>query len=829
MIETANWVGQPLSGGRYKVVARLGEGGMALVYRAREPNLDRDVVIKVPRPAMLEDPEFVARFSREVRALVRLEHPAIVKIIDFGEHKGAPFVVLQYLPGGSLRDRQRAQPGGRAPVASLRGWVEKVAQALDFIHGQGYVHRDVKPDNVLFDALGHPFLSDFGIAKALDDRQGAAGRPVTVATATGVVVGTPQYMAPELVLGKPYDGRVDQYALAATVFEVIGGRPPFDGNTPAAIALEQARQAAPPVKALLPDAPREVVEALKRALSVDPARRFPNCLGFARALLGAPVAVAVPAPALLPVPPAEPAAPAAPPARASETVCPHCGRRSPLPAGGAGKRVMCPGCKGTFRAAPVLTPDGKTAPLAAGTVREQPVTVPVVQPVAHRPARAPAASNGRLWLLLGIGAALLVFLPALVVGGYYLFRGNSRGASAARPTLGAVARVELLAGESATLPVSVTRNGNGDALTFKVEGLPDGVSARLPTLAGPDSSAKLEMIATTEAPRGDHTATLSLWNGSDRFGQQSFTVHVDHELTNSLGMKLVRVPRGRFRMGSPAGEGGDDDERPQHDVEITRGFYLAEHTVTFGQFRRFVEDGSYRTDAEADGKGGTGYDDAQDKAKDKDGRRITSERSPRFNWKEVGWPQTDRHPVVNVTWNDAQRFCEWLSKKEKRAYRLPTEAEWEYACRAGTATRFWCGEGDASLDGAANLADRSYDRKVSAKIEYQEWDDGQPFTAPVGSYRANPWGLYDMHGNVFQWCQDWVDSTYYRSSPGQDPQGPATGTNRIIRGGAFSFPAKKCRSAYRLWGAPDDRNCWVGFRVVLVPGGRAAAGGARGE
>src|SRR5262249_11774024 len=150
------------------------------------------VVVKAPRPSMLADAEFAARFQRESRVLARLEHPAVVKVLDVGEHEGAPYVILQFLPGGSLRDRLKGWPDGRAPASSLATWLAPVAQALDFIHGQGYVHRDVKPDNVLFDALGHPFLSDFGIVKALDVRD--ISQRETVLTATGLVVGTPQYM-----------------------------------------------------------------------------------------------------------------------------------------------------------------------------------------------------------------------------------------------------------------------------------------------------------------------------------------------------------------------------------------------------------------------------------------------------------------------------------------------------------------------------------------------------------------------------------------------------------------------------------------------------------
>jgi formylglycine-generating enzyme required for sulfatase activity len=172
--------------------------------------------------------------------------------------------------------------------------------------------------------------------------------------------------------------------------------------------------------------------------------------------------------------------------------------------------------------------------------------------------------------------------------------------------------------------------------------------------------------------------------------------------------------------------------------------------------------------------------------------------------------------VVNVSWNDAVKFCEWLSQKEKRTYRLPTEAEWEYACRAGTSTRYWSGDDDASLKGVANVADESLKAKLAANAPRCEgWDDGQPFTAPVGSFKPNRWGLYDMHGNVRQWCADWYDSSYYRSSPRQGPKGPAAGTRRVWRGGSWLTDARLCRSAYRFGDEPTFRHASFGFRVAL--------------
>lgn len=261
------------------------------------------------------------------------------------------------------------------------------------------------------------------------------------------------------------------------------------------------------------------------------------------------------------------------------------------------------------------------------------------------------------------------------------------------------------------------------------------------------------------------------------------------EITNSIGMRLVYIPRGEFLMGSPADEPGREPAELQHKVEICRGFYLGTTEVTVGQFRAFVADTGYRTSGEADGTGGEGVNQTTAKI----------EMGPQYTWKNTGIAQTDDHPVVIVSWTDADAFCRWLATKEHRDCRLPTEAEWEYACRAGTQTAYSCGATGADL----------------AAVGFKENAVGR-FTVPVAGFQKNAFGLFDMHGNVCEWCQDWYDPKGYPNRRERDPTGSATGTTRVQRGGGWSSHASGLRSAARIGRDPVAyRACSQGFRVAL--------------
>ena len=285
-------------------------------------------------------------------------------------------------------------------------------------------------------------------------------------------------------------------------------------------------------------------------------------------------------------------------------------------------------------------------------------------------------------------------------------------------------------------------------------------------------------------------------------------------VANSIGMKLAFVPPGKFTMGSPESEPGREAQEVQHEVELTKGFHLGTCEVTVGQFKQFVKDTKYETDGERDGKGAYGINEAG----------KIEQMQAKFTWRSPGFEQTDDHPVVDVSWHDAKAFCQWLSKKEKKTYRLPTEAEWEYACRAGTRTAYAHGDDPEGLAGVGNGAD------ATARAKYPGWSigikakDGHVFTAPVGQFKANAFGLSDMHGNVWEWCEDWYEPNSYPKEKQVDPTGPATGKAKVQRGGGWSSDAKRLRSAARVGRDPSAyRGCYLGFRVVLVTANEAPA------
>ncbi len=686
-----DWIGQTLID-RYHVTETIGAGGMGTVFKASDTRLGAEVVVKVPHPVMIKDAEFAARFKREIQSLVKLSHTNIVKVMDVGEHDGLPFAVMQYLGGGSLEDRTRP-----CTPEEVSAWLPDAAAALDFMHSAGLIHRDIKPGNILFDLSGHAYLGDFGIAKVMAEGEDSDEK----LTGTGSMIGTAEYMAPEMLVPsgfkEAYNQRADQYSLAVTVYEMLAGRPPFRGESMAEVAILLATKNATALQERNPAIPEDVSRVVARALRKQPEQRFESCQEFAGSFVAADSGEGA-------------SAVATPTLQEKWSGTADKGRRRTTQAEATGNPATPR--TSTIRESSSTLSESVTIPGRVdssdllGTRPDRGETVQEQRPLGKDESGGPATGNLFIRRLLPVAAT--IFTIALVI--------------------------------SAAFMLIAVSGGSEDPVANNPDG-PD------PTVMGPstnglprDTSNPIDLTAIKEYMT---PAQLALGD----------------PVVNSVGMLLVPIPAGEFTMGSPATE----ENRTSHEiplrVKFTQPFYLGVTEVTQTQYERVMESNPSR------------YKGAE-------------------------------HPVEWVSWEKAVEFCRKLSAlpAEQAAghqYRLPTEAEWEYACRAGTTTAYGFGEATAALS------------------EYGWFDDNSASsTHPVGGKKPNVWGLYDMHGNVWEMCQDWREDYPSGSVVTDPPTAKTSGLYLGTRGGGGLDVAGNCRSAMRHWGTQVSRDPFCGFRVL---------------
>jgi formylglycine-generating enzyme required for sulfatase activity/tRNA A-37 threonylcarbamoyl transferase component Bud32 len=738
---------------RYEVQEKVGEGATAIVYRAFDQELKRSVALKVLRegPGMSEIGR--ERFRREARTAAVLAHPNLIQVFDAGEAEGQLYIVMELVKGRPL---SAILAEGRAIRKDLIRMLEQAARGVAAAHEKGVVHRDLKPANILVSDSGEPKVGDFGLAHL---SEGA-----TVLTRTGSTLGTPLYMSPEQVEGRVKDisARTDVYALGAILYEILTRRPPHAGDTMAEIYGKIVNEEPAAPRKLDANVSADLETIALKALEKIPQNRYPSAEAFAedlkRALEGEPIQ----------------ARPISGPTWLWRKALKHRG----IVILGTTMVVM-----GILLGVMTSRKTGSSRPLAffedlTGDVRtlqpgkRSPASVGQVLVGGQGVETGPAPSMGVVRFEDGtrveIGPDTSVSSVAFESGKHLvLTRGTVRATvtkqSRDERVIFTTPHGEAAATES-TLRLSVFSDARKGT---RVDAEKGNVEVR-------DLAGKAVMVE-----RGQYTVAATAVELVAR--TLTFTV----ELGDGIGMEMMSILPGTFTMGgTTAPEGGwEADCRAMHRVVLTKGFALGKYLVTRGQFAAFVRATGYTTDAERNGK--------------------MWGRTPEGVWKELpgntwrtpfGFTQSDDHPAVCTTWNDAKAFCDWATKVTGRTVTLPTEAEWEYACRAGTSTRWPFGDQESAM----------------ADYEWCMINSGM-HTHPVGQKKPNPWGLYDMNGNAHIWCQDWVGPY---SGNAVDPAGPASGESRIMRGGDWRIgpvaPSVRWNAGPSTGGGSN-----TGFRVCV--------------
>jgi formylglycine-generating enzyme required for sulfatase activity/serine/threonine protein kinase len=759
---------------RYEILRPLGKGGMGKVYLAKDIRFGKQVVIKVPTMEV-GDKEFKARFMREIASLANLEHPHIVSTLDWGEIEGIPFLVLRYLGGGSLRDRITDSQGLKKsmPLEGLNQWLPQIASALDFIHSKKWVHRDLKPDNILFDEIGNPYLADFGIAKALE------GASMGVKTTLGTAVGTPEYMAPEMHLCKGIGAKADQFGLAVLVYESLAGILPFKGLMLTDLFLDVMRGKPKLIHELVPAIPLQKSNALMKGLAKDQDKRHDNCGLFASEVTGIKLGIGQlfqgygegsifgqiePLQMKPPIKTGFPAIPDEAPSSMPELAVTKVTRNGVIPFSEipakveeavilpelASTRVIREGVKPLSSQMPLKVEEAPSIPELAFTrvIRKgvPPLSSQIPLKVEEDEPYIQNREKNRVSLRIVLWAGGIMMLVTALVLVTLVVRSSGEKKAAAAKKIEDDRKAAAAADKAAADKAAADKAAADKAAADKAAA--DKAAA---DKAAADTAAAANLLKApftkTKAEEFQKSVAKSLKKG----------VVEKANLGNGVSLDMVLIPAGKFEMGSPVNEQPRGDNETQHEVTLTNPFYMGKYEVTQEQWEAVMGRGNNLSNAKG-----------------------------------------EKLPVTNVSWDDCQNFIKKLNAKTNGRYRLPTEAEWEYACRAGTITAY--SFGNAILPKDANISESGFGKPVEGWI-----------------YPANAFGLHNMHGNVREWCEDW--SWAYPENAVTDPTGPKNGGARILRSGSFFSKTDNAyaRSAFRNGAPPFTRVPANGFRLVMDP------------
>ena len=773
---------------------------MAEVWLAEHKRNKRKAAIKILKRSVLSNSDAEALFLREGEVLAGFDHSNIVKIYDNDKIGDLAYLAMEVLSGGSLLERMQRGP---IQVGEALGLTAQIASALEAAHKQQIIHRDLKPANVMLRDETTPVLTDFGAVRLLD-RSTIYGRD-------GSIIGTPIYMSPEQITGQPLTGSSDLYALGILLHELLVGKLPFPGSTIQEIATQHLYAPVPQ----LPAAISMLQPVLEKLLAKTPDRRYASAQAFIDSLRGMFIhdealrrqvsysgtseawssqlralgfalntaqseevrraqgeylgahAPTVPGPAIS-------SAPAKPRPTSAE-------RSAAISAALLAK-------KSRVRVGEVPQIDRRASVKLAATPEVQ---VKVAETTAVPAVSFPAAEESQI-TNAGLTAKALPAVASPVISPE---ASTAQLATNIAPTISPSKAVESPAISAPTISGSamVAPPGTNKTLwliafaaTILIAGYifwpsSDSVEPQTPRPTRVEPVAKVEI-----SPQG--------------------TVFSDVLKDGTSGPEMVVIPAGTFNMGSPETESDRGlDEGPQHRVSVSE-FALGKTEVTVKQFQQFVTATGYTTDAEKDSGNSKGC------AAFKAGTVFGDTSS--YTWKQPGFEQSPNHPAVCLSWNDAQAYVAWLVKETGKRYRLPSEAEQEYAIRAGTATPFpWGGEVNFACS-HANVLDQSSLAKL-AGFPAVECNDKFVLTSPVASFQANAFGVHDLVGNVVEWTADCSNASYDGAPIDGSAWTIGDCSRRVLSGAGWLDTPTHLRSAYRGRGAQSFRNIDTGLRLAL--------------
>lgn len=818
--------------GRYEIKKELGKGGMGAVYLAIDTVLHREVALKIPNFNAEEDSEQIARFYREARSMATLRHSNLCAVFDVGEQDGLHYLSMEYIDGQSLEGYLKN--GKSHPCRQVAAVIRKIALAMDEAHKLGVVHRDLKPANIMINKKNEPVIMDFGLARSQNDQD-------TTLTRVGQVMGTPAYMSPEQVHGdqEKIGPQSDIFALGVICYEMLAGQRPFQGNLSSVMVQIVTQEPQSPAAISSQKVDSALEKICMKAMAKDQKVRFKTAGEMAKALRNYLANKAEPTQQSQNQSASkEPAAKRAPANKPQQKPV----ALSPLePIATTGEMDALAG-------------DFFAEPVKRSTLQRPALSASAKRPMGHskwaqKKGKTKSSFNRTIAILIGSGiAGFLILLSIIIV----LLPGNKGtirieindpaievAVNESGYTIKGATKEEIKLEPGEKL-LTVKRDGfefetdkftlkKGETVVLKVEFLSDKITVKdgkvlvgegiLPKKQKLESKIDSDLAAfgssSPKSPDNGSSKRMPIKSANSNQPQlaknpfsynQAKQYQVDWakhlgvkvEEVNTIGMAIRVIPPAEFLMGTSDKQYEELEveakrlklpafytnlmkyEKPRHKVTITRPYGISTCEVTRGQFRKFVDATGYKTEPDKNRTGGDGYLDGQ------------RSNGPDFLWdSNLGFdpPSTDDNPVVNISWKDATAFCDWLSKKEEVTYRLPTEAEWEFACRAGS--------------------DELYGPFDPKKLsQYARFEAGGG-TTQVGRKLPNPFGLYDMLGNVWEVCNDL--HLEYDAAPAIDPIGGKVGGIRITKGGSWDGFFQLNRPALRSIAATA---CSTGFRVV---------------